>query len=114
MMLMIKRKQPIYSPILRLIQLCVGKQSGSDNIPQKVLKSCNFDDIIWKYANKLLVENVKPNQWSEIDLIPHPKSGDLINTSNYRGISLLSVVAKFINKLNTKPHSIQNGQTFKT
>ena len=41
----------------------------------------------------------KPQQWSEINLIPVPKSGDLSDTSNYRGISLAPIVAKLVNKM---------------
>ncbi|MEO0685407.1 MAG: hypothetical protein AAFY76_10285, partial [Cyanobacteria bacterium J06649_11] len=50
-------------------------------------------------ANRLMNENLKPDQWLEIDILPLPKSGDLSNTTNYRGISLSSMVAKLINKM---------------
>ena len=76
-----------------------GKHPGPDNIPPEVLKKCDLDDIILDFANKLMNENLKPDQWSEIDILPLPKSGDLSNTSNYRGISLTSMVAKLINKM---------------
>ena len=65
-----------------------GKQAGPDNIPLQVFKYCNLDDIILEFANDLLNKSKKPKQWSEINLIPIPKSGDLSDTSNYRGISL--------------------------
>ena len=42
---------------------------------------------------------MKPEQWSKIDMVPLPKSGDLSETGNYRGISLSSIVAKFANKM---------------
>ena len=71
-----------------------GKQAGPDNIPPEVLKTCNFDDILLDFANKLLTNMEKPQQWSEINLIPVPKSGDLSDISNYRGISLASIVAR--------------------
>ena len=77
-----------------------GKQTGSDNIAPEVLQSCNFDDILLSFANSLMVDDgEKPQQWSDIDLIPLPKSGDLTDTQNYRGISLISTVAKLINKM---------------
>ena len=76
-----------------------GKQTGPDNIPTEVLKRCDLDDIILEYANRLLNEDMKPKQWSEIDILPLPKTGDLSDTGNYRGISLSSVVAKVVNKM---------------
>ena len=76
-----------------------GKHPGPDNIPGEVLKNCELDDIILDFANRLMNENLKPDQWSEIDILPLPKSGDLSNTTNYRGISLSSMVAKLINKM---------------
>ena len=75
-------------------QLQEGKKSGFDNIPPEVLKRCNLDDIFLNFANKLLNDNVKPEQWSE--MIPLPKTGDLSDTGNYRGISLSSIVAKVV------------------
>ena len=76
-----------------------GKQAGPDNIPPEVLKSCNFDEIILDFANNLLERMEKPRQWSEINLIPVPKSGDLSDTANYRGISLAPIIAKLVNKM---------------
>ena len=58
-----------------------------------------MDDIIIFFANRLLTDNMKPDQWSELDLLPIPKSGDLGETGNYRGISLSSLVAKLVSKM---------------
>ena len=76
-----------------------GKQAGPDNIPPEVLKNCDFDDILLEFANDLLDKKEIPRQWSEINLIPIPKSGDLSDTSNYRGISLAPIAAKLVNKM---------------
>ena len=94
-----------------------GKQCGPDNIPPEVPKQCDLDDIILKFANNLIENQSKPKQWSEIDMIPIPKSGDLSNTQNYRGISLTSVIAKIVKmilnrlqeKLDGKLRPNQNG-----
>ena len=42
---------------------------------------------------------MKSKQWTELDILPLPKSGDLSDTGNCRGISLLSGVAKIVNKM---------------
>ena len=62
----------------------------------------------------------KPKQWSEIDMIPVPKSGDLSDTSNYRGISLAPIIAKTVNKMilnriqpNVDPHLRPNQNGFR-
>ncbi|KXJ16918.1 LINE-1 reverse transcriptase-like [Exaiptasia diaphana] len=60
----------------------------------------------------------KPDLWSLMNIIPVPKSGDLSNTNNYRGISLMCILAKMFNKLilnrmrsaiNPKLRTNQNG-----
>ena len=76
-----------------------GKSSGPDEIQIEVIKRCNIDDIIISFANKLLEKGLKPEQWSDIDMIPITKSGDLSQPMNYRGISLISVTAKLVNKM---------------
>ena len=78
--------------------LLEGKQFGPDEIPPEVWKLCDFDDIMIGYANRLL-EGEKPDQWSENNLLPIPKDGDLSDTNNYRGIALSAVAAKIANKL---------------
>ena len=63
------------------------------------MKYCDFDETMLSYANRLLIDNQKPQQWSDINLIPIPKSGGLGNTTNYRGTALSSVVAKLVNRM---------------
>ena len=75
-----------------------GKAPGPDGIPSEVLKRCNIDTIMLEYANKVLTGE-KPDQWSESSLITVPKTGDLSDTNNYRGIALSSIAAKTTNKL---------------
>ena len=78
--------------------LVEGKQFGPDEIPPEVWKRCDLDDIMLGYANGLLVGE-KPDQWSENNLLPIPKDGDLSDTNNYRGIALSAIAAKIANKL---------------
>lgn len=80
-------------------RLKTGKSAGEDGIVSEVLKYCDLDDIILKYANQLIINGEKPQQWSDINIIPLPKSGDLGLTGNYRGIALSAVVAKVVNKM---------------
>ena len=79
--------------------LKLGKVSGEDGIPNELLKYCNIDDIVLEYANSLLLDGHKLQQWSDINILPLPKDGDLSNASNYRGISLSAIMSKVVNKL---------------
>ena len=76
-----------------------NKTAGSDKIPPEVLKICDLDNIILKFANNFLTNNKKTQQWSELDIVTIPKKGDLSFSANYRGISLSSIVAKTINRM---------------
>ena len=78
--------------------LKLGKVSGEDGIPNELLKYCNIDDIVLKYANSLL-DGHKPQQWSDINILPLPKDGDLSNASNYGEIGLSAMISKVVNKL---------------
>ena len=79
--------------------LVEGKSCGEDNIPPEVLKRCNIDDIILEFCNNALTRGEKPDQWSILNIVPIPKSGDLSLGGNYRGISLSSLVAKTFNRM---------------
>ena len=65
----------------------------------ELIKRINIDDLILLFANNLLMEGKKPDQFSVLNINPIPKSGDLGLTGNYRGISLTSLVAKLVNKM---------------
>ena len=68
-------------------QMKEGKQYGPDHIPPEVIKRCDLDDIILHFASKLLNDNEKPKQWSEIDMVTLPKSGDLSDTGFFPDFS---------------------------
>ena len=76
-----------------------GKTPGSDETPPEVIKFCDLDEMILNFANKLLIGNEKPRQWSDVDIKTLPKSGNLGLTTNYRGIALSAVAAKMVNKM---------------
>ena len=65
----------------------------------EVLKHVDINDILLKFRNKVLIEHDLPNQLAVMNIIPVPKSGDLSQTSNYRGIALTSLVSKLINRM---------------
>ena len=79
--------------------LKLGKAAGPDEIPPEVFKSCDFDDICLDFCNDALISNDKPELWSFMNIVPVPKSGDLSKTDNYRGISLICIIAKIYNRL---------------
>ncbi|XP_030839582.1 uncharacterized protein LOC115923289 [Strongylocentrotus purpuratus] len=79
--------------------LVEGKSFGEDGIPPEVLKRCDLDEIILSFCNNALINEEKPHQWSILNIVPIPKSGDLSQGGNYRGISLSSIVAKTFNRL---------------
>ena len=76
----------------------MGK-APEDGIMPEILKRCDTDDILLHFANKLLINREKPDQFTILNLKPIPKSGNLSDTGNYRGISLTSLVAKLINRM---------------
>ena len=80
-------------------RLSEGKAPGEDGIIPDILKRCDIEDILLHFANKLLINRKKPDQFTILNLKPIPKSGNLSDTGNYRGISLTSLVAKLINKM---------------
>ena len=57
-----------------------------------------------------------PDLWLKRAILPFPKKGDLGSASNYRGITLLAVGAKFCNRMlhdRLRPHTdpkLRNGQ----
>ena len=79
--------------------LVEGKSCGEDNIPPEVLKRCDLDDIVLGFCNDAFLKGKKPDQWSILNIVPIPKTGDLSSGSNYRGISLSSIVAKTYNRM---------------
>ena len=87
-----------------------GKSCGEDGIPPEVLKRCDLDEEILKFCNDAILEEKKPEQWSVMNIIPIPKSGDLSKGGNYRGISLCSIDIQPIDiqPNDTQPHPTGN------
>ena len=75
------------------------KSPGPDGISPDVLKRCDLDNIVLSYANNLIENGLKPEQWSTVDIIPLPKKVTLYVPGHYRGIGLSCLPAKFTNKM---------------
>ena len=80
-------------------KITLDKASGPDNIPPEVIKLCNIEQPLLDFANDLLLNGCKPDQWSISNIIPVPKKGDLSKGGNYRGISLNAITAKMVNRM---------------
>jgi len=86
------------------LSLCIeslnnNKATGVDNISAEVLKVKEIHPILLAIFNHLFVKGVALNDWHLSLLIPVFKKGDNQNCNNYRGIALMSIVAKLYNKL---------------
>lgn len=73
-----------------------GKSPGQDEIRSEMIKALGEVGIDWLELlfNKMYIEKKVPNDFLKLVLIPIPKKGDLRKCGNYRGISLISIVAK--------------------
>lgn len=75
-----------------------NKACGLDDIPAEVWKAQILDQELLGFCNKTL-NGDKPEIWSASGIIPIPKTGDLSDPANYRGISLTPIAAKVYNTL---------------
>ena len=74
------------------------KAAGLDEIPPEVWKTRKFNDILLRHFN--VIYNQNPiDRWMKGCIFPFPKKGNLRFTKNYRGITLMSIVAKIYNAL---------------
>ena len=79
----------------------VNKSSGPDQIPGIVLKKCASSISIPLsnlFSNIYYSGNV-PLEWKQANVVPIHKKGDKSDISNYRPISLTSLVAKIMERI---------------
>ena len=79
----------------------IGKAAWPDGIPVESLKA-EIDTptyILHNLLAKIWDEEKVPADWREGLVIELPKKGDLRDCSNYRGIMLLSVPGKVLNRV---------------
>ena len=68
-------------------------------------------DWIWRLCNMVFESGVVPEDWRSAEIVPLYKSkGERTECSNYRGISLLSVVGKiYAGMLVNRVHKMTEG-----
>nr|KAG5712781.1 hypothetical protein BaRGS_007378 [Batillaria attramentaria] len=78
-----------------------GKAAGPDEIPAEAIKADTETavNMLHSLFSKIWEKEEVPAQWKEGIIIKLPKKGDLRDCSNYRGIMLLSVPGKVLNRI---------------
>ncbi|CAG2212577.1 unnamed protein product [Mytilus edulis] len=77
-----------------------GKSVGVDNLPNEILKNENLLHILTKLFNLCFTSGIVPSLWCKSIICPILKSGkDYRDPYGYRGISLMSTVAKLFSSI---------------
>ncbi len=81
-------------------RLDVSKASGPDQISVQILKGTvgSISAILAGLFNKMIKHEKIPSVWKISNIVPIPKGSNSTSPSNYRPISLLSVVSKVLEK----------------
>ena len=84
-----------------LSNLSTDKATGRDEISARLLKECSNEiaPSLTALFNKSLTLGKVPQEWKEANVVPVPKKGDVHEVSNYRPISLLSLVSKLLEQV---------------
>ena len=82
-----------------------NKATGPDGISARMLKStaASIAPAVTAIFNLSLIQGQFPIEWKVVQVIPIPKSEQLSNPTNYRPISLLSILSKFVIKVCANP-----------
>ena len=76
------------------------KYSGPDSITPKMLKStaAAITPFVPRLFNLSLMLGKLPTEWKTARVVPIPKSSQTSDPSNYRPVSLLSILSKLLEK----------------
>lgn len=78
-----------------------NKTPGMDSIPSEIIKASydNISTFLLKLYNKMYNTGEYPRMWGESIIHPIFKKGDANDPQNYRGITLINVLAKIYSQL---------------
>ena len=80
-------------------RLSCGKACGLDEMVAEALKLDELHPYLLVLLNSIYVEKTVPSEWLVSILVPVFKKGSAADCNNYRGIALMSLVAKVYNRL---------------
>ena len=83
-----------------IISLDTSKAKGSDGISGRMLKGTahSITPVLTHLFNMSIESGIFPDKWKLSSVVPIPKGSDHSNPSNYRPISLLSVISKMLER----------------
>ena len=83
-----------------LCSLDTSKSNGDDDISDVMLRNTarSITEAVTKIFNISIFLGELPDEWKVSRVTPIPKNGDRTNLSNYRPISLLSILSKLLEK----------------
>ena len=83
-----------------ITKLEISKATGPDNISARMLKetATSIASSLTKLFNLSLSSGHLPSAWKLARVVPVPKSSDLSSPSNYRPISILSIISKIMER----------------
>ena len=77
------------------------KASGLDNVSNEMIKYSQHAmlPVLTKLFNNLLLSGTYPRTWCQAYIVPIPKGTDTTLMSNFRGLTILSSLAKLFNSI---------------